>query len=513
MVYLAIQTFALLAATAVAFFALGYGYHRKFSRARLEVSDQPPADPPPHHEHQQEEDPQHNAFVRALRDQLLSKERELAVALERAGSVATVHPPPESQVELDRLRAGMENLKGFNRDLEARNRELAERSLFLERELEEMRQQDFRETPAEMPAPPPPPSAPEVSLEDFRVLTAELSLKSAQTEEMRLETERLADVVRQARQEAEEARAQLEAHQHQGEAREGVWREQEEEWESLLAEREAMRSIRHSLESALAISQSEVLSLREELENRPEVRVEVPAPAPAPVVLATVPDVEVQGDLENAARAIWEDEETSLETVLEDGSEVLEKLDGLSRQNEQMQAEFREKILGLEATIAHLRSDNEMALATVIELTQRPESTPSEMDWAPAPVMPDTERDALVEALWREEKDSANQLRLALEEKERALRDLEAKVRSLSAKANPDLMGPDDLELIKGIGPYIRNVLDRDFGIRTFEQLAHLSPSQAEAISQRLFFKDKIQREDWRGQARTLHFKKYQQAA
>jgi predicted flap endonuclease-1-like 5' DNA nuclease len=76
-------------------------------------------------------------------------------------------------------------------------------------------------------------------------------------------------------------------------------------------------------------------------------------------------------------------------------------------------------------------------------------------------------------------------------------------------KLDPDLTGPDNLQLIHGVGPYTKKILKEEFGIATFKQLAHLSGDEITRISERLFFRGRIQREDWLGQAIALHFKKY----
>lgn len=61
----------------------------------------------------------------------------------------------------------------------------------------------------------------------------------------------------------------------------------------------------------------------------------------------------------------------------------------------------------------------------------------------------------------------------------------------------------DDLTEIKGIGPTLKAQLYNK-GIRTFDQIANLSPAEVERISEELKFPGRIEREDWIGQAKAL---------
>lgn len=62
---------------------------------------------------------------------------------------------------------------------------------------------------------------------------------------------------------------------------------------------------------------------------------------------------------------------------------------------------------------------------------------------------------------------------------------------------------PDDIEMIRGIGPVLRVKLN-ELGITTFKQIAALSPEDIQRIDAVLDFRGRIEREDWIGQARTL---------
>jgi predicted flap endonuclease-1-like 5' DNA nuclease len=60
---------------------------------------------------------------------------------------------------------------------------------------------------------------------------------------------------------------------------------------------------------------------------------------------------------------------------------------------------------------------------------------------------------------------------------------------------------PDDLEVIKGIGPVIHAELKR-MGIVTFAQLVSLTPEQIERIEEAIGFPGRVSREHWIEQAR-----------
>jgi predicted flap endonuclease-1-like 5' DNA nuclease/ribosomal protein S8 len=96
-----------------------------------------------------------------------------------------------------------------------------------------------------------------------------------------------------------------------------------------------------------------------------------------------------------------------------------------------------------------------------------------------------------------------------LREKDATIRALDHKIHEMAKKLDPALVGKDDLQLIKGIGPYIKRTLEKEFGIASFKQIAQLTATEIAVISERLFFKNKIQREEWIAQAIELHEKKY----
>ncbi len=59
---------------------------------------------------------------------------------------------------------------------------------------------------------------------------------------------------------------------------------------------------------------------------------------------------------------------------------------------------------------------------------------------------------------------------------------------------------PDDLKIIKGIGPQLEKMLN-EMGIYYFHQIAAWTDGQAATIDDRLRFKGRILRDNWRGQA------------
>lgn len=64
---------------------------------------------------------------------------------------------------------------------------------------------------------------------------------------------------------------------------------------------------------------------------------------------------------------------------------------------------------------------------------------------------------------------------------------------------------PDDLKMIKGIGPVLERLLN-EMGVRRFEQVASFTGEDVAVVSKALdAFADRIVRDDWVGQAAELH--------
>ncbi|MGA0558365.1 hypothetical protein ACO2Q8_17020 [Larkinella sp. VNQ87] len=67
----------------------------------------------------------------------------------------------------------------------------------------------------------------------------------------------------------------------------------------------------------------------------------------------------------------------------------------------------------------------------------------------------------------------------------------------------------DDLKEINGVGPFFEKKL-HSLRIYTFRQLANCTPADVEQIANILeYFPDRIEREDWVGQANVLYQQKY----
>jgi predicted flap endonuclease-1-like 5' DNA nuclease len=62
---------------------------------------------------------------------------------------------------------------------------------------------------------------------------------------------------------------------------------------------------------------------------------------------------------------------------------------------------------------------------------------------------------------------------------------------------------PDDLKKIKGVGPKLETLL-HSLGVYYFRQIAGWSDAQVAEVDPKLTFKGRIERDDWRGQAKTL---------
>ena len=85
---------------------------------------------------------------------------------------------------------------------------------------------------------------------------------------------------------------------------------------------------------------------------------------------------------------------------------------------------------------------------------------------------------------------------------------------ALPVEPNPAILpvaeSPDDLKLITGIGPALEKKL-RACGITTYRQLAALSDADIERVEAIIKSFGRIRRDDWIGQAKAQHFKKYQE--
>jgi predicted flap endonuclease-1-like 5' DNA nuclease len=143
-----------------------------------------------------------------------------------------------------------------------------------------------------------------------------------------------------------------------------------------------------------------------------------------------------------------------------------------------------------------LEADLEAALARIQKLESPfdPSETLVEtVDAAPVSAAMDASNDAVEDGV---EEDAAEDL---IEEST-----LEAYVDE-ELNAYDTINSRDDLKQIKGIGPAIEKTL-HELGIFRFDQIAEMNEYDIDRIAQRLKgFRSRIYREDWIGQARTLH--------
>lgn len=77
------------------------------------------------------------------------------------------------------------------------------------------------------------------------------------------------------------------------------------------------------------------------------------------------------------------------------------------------------------------------------------------------------------------------------------------------APATSSGTGADDLKKIKGVGPVLERLL-HEAGVTEFRHIANFTDADKERVAKAMdSFPDRIDREDWIGQARELHFAKY----
>ncbi len=84
-----------------------------------------------------------------------------------------------------------------------------------------------------------------------------------------------------------------------------------------------------------------------------------------------------------------------------------------------------------------------------------------------------------------------------------------AKAASVAADGKPATLtaarasGPDDLKLLKGVGPALEKTLN-ELGFYHFDQVAAWRKAEVEWVDSRLKFKGRIVRDEWIKQAKTL---------
>lgn len=79
----------------------------------------------------------------------------------------------------------------------------------------------------------------------------------------------------------------------------------------------------------------------------------------------------------------------------------------------------------------------------------------------------------------------------------------EPKAKAEPQKAAATSSEKDDLKKISGVGPKLEEKLN-NLGVFTFQQIADFTPERVEEVDAELNFKGRIEREDWKGQAKIL---------
>ncbi|HNW78386.1 MAG TPA: phasin family protein [Candidatus Competibacteraceae bacterium] len=93
----------------------------------------------------------------------------------------------------------------------------------------------------------------------------------------------------------------------------------------------------------------------------------------------------------------------------------------------------------------------------------------------------------------------------------RRLEEINERIRLLAEarEAASMALSVDDLKQINGIGPVLEGKL-KAAGICSYQQIAALNPADIERLeTEVIHFSGRINRDDWIGQARTLHLRKY----
>ncbi len=103
-----------------------------------------------------------------------------------------------------------------------------------------------------------------------------------------------------------------------------------------------------------------------------------------------------------------------------------------------------------------------------------------------------------------------NKFNSILEERDKTIGELKARLEELSQK-EPPKPRIDDLTKISGVGQVLERMLHEQ-GIYSYEQIAKLTEDEVDRLDEYLKFHDRIRRENWREQARRLHFEKYGEA-
>lgn len=121
-----------------------------------------------------------------------------------------------------------------------------------------------------------------------------------------------------------------------------------------------------------------------------------------------------------------------------------------------------------------------------------------------APASPRARMRAAVETLAADIEHVARDLAETSGKVARAIADDTARVSEAGTDAaSPGRAAADDLKAISGVGPKLEQVLNRR-GIRSYAQVAALTDDEIARLDEALGFKGRIERDDWRGQAKKL---------
>lgn len=181
---------------------------------------------------------------------------------------------------------------------------------------------------------------------------------------------------------------------------------------------------------------------------------------------------------------------------------------GRTQAHQRVFASERRRANALEEQLAALRT---AGAAPSIVREVRSESAPSDGM---------RERMAQLEGIARAQAERIHELAQRVREKEALIAGLRQHLQDASGdgkKLRPEQGAPpngllverpdrtDRLQAISGIGPVLERLLN-ELGIYRFGQLARLTPDNIEWLASRIdWFPQRIQREDWVGQARRLH--------
>ncbi len=184
----------------------------------------------------------------------------------------------------------------------------------------------------------------------------------------------------------------------------------------------------------------------------------------------------------------------SLQQTIED---LNDQIVGLKTKNRQLieQVEREEVAANL---LAEMQSSHQASLRRLSELEQQIASLTQAYQQLQEQLLPTKDNELQPELLAKE---PASQSDMSDEVAAARQKIMEAVRQQLPQPKNDE---PDDLTLIRGIGPFIERKLN-ELGIFTFEQIAALDEALIDQLTTAIeFFPGRIKRDDWVGQAQRL---------